>query len=163
MYKSINKFSFYLTGADCTLYCDHKPLPPFLTTDMKNKTMDRWALKLQQYNIKFQHVAGKENIVADAILHLKTANLYEGPKDHEMSKTLESIDDVMGILIFEIHSYCPCTTNIPTNLDSLIKQQRTDKFCRNKVKQLHRHKQTHFKLDDKGVLRKTVDLHHNWT
>ena len=58
---SINKFSFYLTGAEYTLYCDHKPLTPFLTTGLKNKTMDRWALQLQQYNIKFQHVAGKDN------------------------------------------------------------------------------------------------------
>ena len=87
MYKSINKFSFYLTGAECTLYCDHKPLDPFLTMGMKNKTMDRWALNLQQYNIKYQHVAGKENVIADAISHLKTANLYKEPKDHEMPKT----------------------------------------------------------------------------
>ena len=32
VFKSINKFSFYLTGAECTLYCDHKLLAPFLTT-----------------------------------------------------------------------------------------------------------------------------------
>ena len=43
--------------------------------------MDRWALKLQHYNIKFQHVAGKDNIVEDAISHLKTAYLYGEPKD----------------------------------------------------------------------------------
>ena len=81
MYRSINKFSFYLTGAECTLYCDHKLLVPFLMTGMKSKTMDRWAVKLQQYNIKFQHVAGMDNVVANAISHLKTANLYEEPKD----------------------------------------------------------------------------------
>ena len=100
VYKSINKFSFYLTGAECTLYCDYKLLAPFLTTGMKNKTMDRWALKQQQYNIKFQHVAGRENVVADAILCLKAANLYEELKDCEMSKTLEFIDDVMENLVF---------------------------------------------------------------
>ena len=75
MYKSINKFSFYLTGAECTLYCDHKPLAPFLTTGMKSKTMDRWALELQQNNIKFQHVAGKDNIITDVISCLKAVNL----------------------------------------------------------------------------------------
>ena len=64
-------------------------------TGMKSKTMDRWALKLQQYNIKFQHIAGKDNIVADAISHLKTANLYEEPKDQEVSKTPETIDNIM--------------------------------------------------------------------
>ena len=81
VYRSFNKFSFDHTGAECTLYCDHKPLAPFLTTGMKSKTMDRWAHELQQYNIKFQHVAGKDNVIADAISHLKTANLYKGPKD----------------------------------------------------------------------------------
>ena len=69
----------------------------------------------------------------------------------------------MENLIFEIHSHNPCTTNTPTNLYSLIKQQKTDAFCRNKVKQLQCHKQTDLKLDDKGVLRKTVCLCHNWT
>ena len=78
---SINKFSLYLTGVECTLYCDHKPLVPFLTTGMKSKAMDRWGLELQQYNVKFQHVAGKDNTVSDAISHLKTANLYEELKD----------------------------------------------------------------------------------
>ena len=53
---------------------------------MKSKTMGRWALKLKQYNIKFQHVAGKDNIVADATSLLKTANLYEKPKEREVSK-----------------------------------------------------------------------------
>ena len=71
---SINKFSFYLTGAKCTMYCDHKPLAPFLTTGMKNTTMDRWALELQ-HNIKIQYVAGKDNVVVDTISCLKTANL----------------------------------------------------------------------------------------
>ena len=41
VYRSINKFSFYLTGAECTLYCDHKLLAPFLTIGMKSKTMER--------------------------------------------------------------------------------------------------------------------------
>ena len=55
--------------------------------EMKSKTMDRWAPKLQQYNVKFKHVAGKENVVADAISCLKVANLYEELKDHKVSRT----------------------------------------------------------------------------
>ena len=129
VYRSINKFSFYLTGAECTLYCDHKPLAPFLTTGMKSKTMDRWALKLQPYNINFQHAAGKDNVVADAISHLKTAILYEEPKDREVSKTPETIDDIMENLILEIHPHSSSSVNIPVNLYSLIAQQKSDRFC----------------------------------
>ena len=123
VYRSINKFSLYLTGAECTLYCDHKPLAPFLMTGMKSKTMDRWALKLQQYNIKFQHAAGKDNVVADAISHLKIANLYEEPKDREVSKTPETVDDVLENLILEIHPHSSSSINISVNLDSLVAQE----------------------------------------
>ena len=157
MYRSINKFSFYLTGAECTLYCDRKPSAPFVMTGMKSKTMDRWALKLQQCNIKFQHVAGKENIVADATSHFKTAHLYEEQKDREMSKTPESIDDIMENLILEIHPHSSSSINIPGNLDSLIAQQKSDRFCKNKVKHLHCQPKLDFEQDDKGILRKLVN------
>ena len=46
VYWSINKFSFYLTEAEWTLYCNHKPLTPFLMTGMKkqnNGQMGIWA------------------------------------------------------------------------------------------------------------------------
>ena len=47
VYKSVKRFSFYLTGAKCTLYSDHKPFAPFLTTGMSSHVLDRWALELQ--------------------------------------------------------------------------------------------------------------------
>ena len=97
------------------------------------------------------------------ISHLKSANLYEELRDQKVSKTPESVDDIMEILIFEIHSHSSCSTNIPTNLDSLIEQQKSDKFCKNKLKQLHHQEQPDFKLDAKAVLRKLVCLCHNWT
>ena len=134
-------------------------------TGMKSKTMDRWALELQWYNKKFQHVAGKDNVVVDMISCLKTANLYKGPEDWEVSKTPESVDNIMENFIFEIHSYSHSShsANFPTNLDSLIEQQKSDKFCKNKVIQLQCQNQPDFELDDKRVLRKLVCLHHNWT
>ena len=57
LYKS---FHFFLTGAECTPCCDHKTLAPFLTTGMSNHVLDRWALELQQFNIKFNHIEGKK-------------------------------------------------------------------------------------------------------
>ena len=34
VYQSVQKFTFYLTCTDCTLYCNHKPLTPFFITGM---------------------------------------------------------------------------------------------------------------------------------
>ena len=135
VYRSINKFSFYLTGVECILHCNHKPLAPFLMTGMKSKTMDRWAPELQQYNIKFQHVADK-NTIADAISCLKTANLYEELKDQEVSKTPETIEDIMENLILEIHPHSSPSINIPVNLDSLVAQQKSDRFCKKQSEML---------------------------
>ena len=66
------KFAFYLAGTKCTLYCDHKPLAPFFMTGMSSPVLDRWALELQQFDTKFQHIQGKQNVVADAISRLRT-------------------------------------------------------------------------------------------
>ena len=88
-------------------------------------------------------------IIADAISHLKTTNLYEEPKDQEVSKTPESIDNIMENLILEIHPHSLFSINNPVNSDSLIAQQKADKFYKNKVKQLHQQQKSDFELDDK--------------
>ena len=58
-----NLLSTYSTK--CTLYCDHKPLALFFTTAMSSPMLDRWALELQKFDIRSQHIQGKKNVVAD--------------------------------------------------------------------------------------------------
>ena len=55
---------------------------------MSNPVLDRWALELQQFNIKFQHIQGKKNVVADAISQLRTLGLYQhnGNEDVPITK-----------------------------------------------------------------------------
>ena len=77
VYRSIQKFASYLASTKCTLYYDHKPLALFFTTGMPSPKLDRWALELQQFDIKFQHIQGKRNVVAAAISRLRTLGLYK--------------------------------------------------------------------------------------
>ena len=77
MLKSVQRFNYYLWGAKCTLRCDHKPIEPFLSRGMKIAKLDRWAMLLQEYNITFSHIKGKDNILADVISQLHTINIYE--------------------------------------------------------------------------------------
>ena len=102
-------------------------------TGMKSPTMDRWTLELRQYNVKFEHIADKKNVVTDVISCLKAANMYEEPEDCKVSKIPESVDAIMENLMLEIHHHQSSTSiNIAFNLDSLVAQQKTDRFCKNK-------------------------------
>ena len=73
--KSVQRFDYYLQGMKCTLCCDHKPLEPFLTRGMKIAKLDRWAMLLQEYDIIFVCIKGKDNICANAISRLHTIDI----------------------------------------------------------------------------------------
>ena len=95
------KFAFCLGGDKCTLYCDHKPLAPFFTTGMSSPVLDRWALELQQFNIKFEHIQGKKNVVTDTVCRLRTLGLYQDNNNDDLPIT---IVDFIKDIIEEVHS-----------------------------------------------------------
>ena len=67
---------------------------------MSSPVLDRWALELQQFNIKFQHIQGKKSVVADAISPLRTIGLYQENGNEDIPITTE---DVIENIIEEIH------------------------------------------------------------
>ena len=71
----------------CTLRCDHKPLEPFLSRGMKIAKLDRWAMLLQEYDITFIHIKGKDNIFADTISRLCPINIYKDPTEDRLQHT----------------------------------------------------------------------------
>ena len=82
--KSIQRFCYYLRGAKCTLSHDHKPLEAFLSRGMKTANLDRWAMLVQEYDITFIHVKGKDNILTGAISRLHTINIYKDPTEDRL-------------------------------------------------------------------------------
>ena len=70
IYMSVKKLSFYLTDADVLLKSDHLPLKKFLQKNTLNNKVNNWAMELEVFNIRFKHVSGKENILADTLSHL---------------------------------------------------------------------------------------------
>ena len=88
--QSMQHFDYYLQGAKCTLYCDHKHLEPFLTRGMKLTKLDRWVMLLQEYDITFVHKKGKDNILADAISRLHTIEIYEKTIETQYSHVVKT-------------------------------------------------------------------------
>ena len=70
IYMSVKKLSFYLTEAEVLLKSDHLPLKKFLQKNTLNNKVNNWAMELKAFNIKFQHVSGKTNILADTLSRL---------------------------------------------------------------------------------------------
>ena len=70
-----------------SLRCHYKPLEPFLSRGMKIAKLDRWAMLLQEYDIKFIHIKGKDNILAGVISRLHTLDIYEDPTEDKVKPT----------------------------------------------------------------------------
>ena len=70
IYMSVKKLSFYLTDADILLKSDHLPLKRFLQKNTLNNKVNNWAMELEAFNIRFEHVSSKANILADTLSHL---------------------------------------------------------------------------------------------
>ena len=67
IYMSIKKLSFYLTDVEITLRSDHLPLKKFLLKNTLNSKVDNWAVELETFNIKFEHISGIKNTLADML------------------------------------------------------------------------------------------------
>ena len=70
IYMTVKKSTFYLTGQEITLRSDHLPLKKFLNHKTLNNTVDNWAVEIESFKIKFVHIAGKDNILADTLSRL---------------------------------------------------------------------------------------------
>ena len=71
IYMSVKKLAFYLADADVLLKSDHLPLKKFLQKNTLNNKVNNWAMELEAFNIRFEHVSGKANILADMLSHLR--------------------------------------------------------------------------------------------
>ena len=56
IYKSVKKFTFYITGAKTTVFSDHKPLKNFFERGMNITKLDRWSLELQEFDISLEFI-----------------------------------------------------------------------------------------------------------
>ena len=156
VYRSIQKFSFYFAGPKYILYCDHKPLAPFFTTGMSSPVLDWGTLELQQFNIWFEHISGKKNVVADMISRLRTLGLYPDCGNTDLAKT---DDDIVDNVIEEVHAieWIPSLSTCKIeklNLDALRQAQWQDTFCMKKAKSIISKEVDGSMLDENGILQK---------
>ena len=100
IYKSVKKFTFYITGAKTIVFSDHKPLKNFFEGGMNITKLDRWSLELQEFDISLEFIQGKLNTVADVISCLRKEGLYHehSNKEHKVNTKVNLDDRIKEIL-----------------------------------------------------------------
>lgn len=68
------KFRTYLLGNEIVVRTDHRALTFLQNCKLGHGRLTRWTLALQDYNIKWEHVPGKDNIVADVLSRTNPEN-----------------------------------------------------------------------------------------
>ena len=66
---ALHHFDFYLSAAQhpILVYTDHNPLTFLNRLRDKNQRLMRWSIIFQGYDLNIQHIAGKDNVLADAL------------------------------------------------------------------------------------------------
>lgn len=70
IYMSIWKLDFYVAASDTTVHSDHLPLKKFLQRNTLNAKVNNWAVELESYNLSFQWLSGKSNVLSDTLSRL---------------------------------------------------------------------------------------------
>ncbi|XP_066940415.1 uncharacterized protein [Macrobrachium rosenbergii] len=55
------------TGTPIKIMTDHNPLTFINRYKNKNQRLMRWSIMLQEWNLQFSHIPGRDNVVADAL------------------------------------------------------------------------------------------------
>ena len=125
---------------------------------MKIAKLDRWAMLLQEYDITFAHIKGKDNILADAISRLCTIDIYEKTIEtqhlHAVKTTTPQLDETVEQIKHANSSHLLQSLNM--NSTTVHTLQKQDKFCKNKVCELHSGIDSTFYLNSDSILKQSL-------
>ena len=164
IYKSVKKFTFYITGAKTTVFSDHKPLKNFFEGGMNITKLDRWSLELQEFDISLEFIRGKLNTIVDVISHLKNEGLYKehSNEDQRASTTTslnERIEEVLDIASKPLNFEKVFSANTIISRKDFLSCQKRDRLCKKLIKTAGRH--SDYMLNHEGLLVKQISILRN--
>jgi len=112
VFFAINKLRSYLLGAKVVVYTDHAALKYLLTKKDAKLRLIRWILLLQEFDFEIKDKKGVENLVADYLSHMSTAEtmellINEFLRDDMLLKVETSHPWYVNIVNFMISGYVP--------------------------------------------------------
>ena len=113
---ALKEFRQYIYGTEIILKTDHKPLESLMKHRDTSSRLIKWALKLQDHNIKIIYRSGKSNANADAMSRIPEIN-------NDNNKTINS-NSILNISALE--AFIENVKNIPKDKEMII-EQKSDK------------------------------------
>jgi len=112
VFFAINNLRSYLLGAKVVVYTDHAALKYLLTKKDAKPRLIRWILLLQEFDFEIKDKKGVENLVADYLSHMSTAEtmellINEFLRDDMLLKVETSHPWYVNIVNFMISGYVP--------------------------------------------------------
>ena len=140
--ECIREFRNILFGYPIEVYSDHKNLVHAATVSQSQRVM-RWRMILEEFGPDIRHIKGEDNIVADAISRLPTAN-----KDpSEQSTEVRGLRNEVFLSEYESLVLDESNEGFPLDLSSVQKIQNKELNKRNsKLKDLLNNKESGFKF-----------------
>ena len=104
---------------------------------MKIAKLDRWLMLLQEYDITFVHIKGKDNILADAVSRLHTIDIYEKALETHHSYAVKTATTQLDETVEQIQHVdsSPLLQSLNMNSSTLCKLQ--NKISSVKIKDAH--------------------------
>ena len=137
----------YLDNVDISLRSDHIPLKRFLEKNSLNSKINKWAVEIEQYQIKFDYIKVIKNTLADTISRLIAIDpdTYQDPESEgqeygycvfEELPTISMIKKVSPKAEVNLNEVAVSVADSGTNLalnithERLCHLQQEDPFCK---------------------------------
>jgi hypothetical protein len=121
---SCKHFRHLILNHNLVVVTDHAPLKWLMTCDHKSSRLAKFALKLQEYDMKVVYKPGKNNIIPDALSRVRISEEFVGatalcfqhtPDDFDQYRRLQSEDPVWSAIISYLSSGSLPSTLSPTH------------------------------------------------
>ena len=176
IYMSFKKLSFYLTDAEITLRNDHLLLKKFLLRNTLNSKVNNWAVELETFNIKFEHISGIKNTLADMLRRIvkMDPDVQPEPEKEGYEFGYSCFEELPPAEVFEVEEKTTkdvklqpdveigipemeCT--LPVSKAKLYQLQLKDELCQRKARQVNTNTDTSrlYYINRDGILKKILE------
>ena len=99
--KATEHFRIYLIGRPYTVRTDHSPIRELAKSKLEIMRVERWAMRLSEYDFEVEVVKGCDNVVADALSRIRWLEGREpseelGIEEEEFCVEYSDSEDVFG-------------------------------------------------------------------